>query len=449
MFEQEKHDQGTPSQNLPEPQLFKNYEMRSWNLSSRIYKIFGISLVINIVAIFVLGQSNLLTVKGCDSPLIGGVCQVLDTVYVGSKLFGTDSEYIDADYQPTEIGPDDEITYIEVREEPLYYPADYWEIANANDPQSTEIAGIPGITDGPIAPSNPTFPSIGGGLENKPPVFPTPNNNVVNEADLPKPDEDDNDPPVTRNGGKRPPLGGRPGKSTPDGNKIAGIPDPKPSPVKAPPLPSADALTQVVINRRPLDDLGVEVKKLLAANQVDLLAKVDVRAKGKLDESGKIDITTFDYKAATGSDQAMAALIREAILKLSDSGYMNYLGVATIKDLNMSIVQDDANFTATVQSEVETATRAKTLKILLEGAIKYYKDKKSVPEADDNDRDDLKLLNNASVEIDGKKLIIKFVLAKPDAQALIKNKLLIPPPTPQALKPQSAQNQDVGTNTGK
>lgn len=449
MVEHEINNQGTPSQNLPEPQLFKNYEMRSWNLSPRIYQIFAGSLVLNIVAIIVLGQSNLLTVKGCDSPLIGGVCQVLDTVYVGSKLFGTDSEYINEDYVKSEIGPDDEITYIEVNDQPLYYPANYFEIANANDPKPTDLAGIPGISDGPIAPTNPTFPTMGSGLENRPQVLPKVNDNVVNDADLPKPDVDDADTTSIRGGGKRPPLGGRPGKSTTDGNKITGIPDPTPKPAKTPSLPSLEDLTTIVINRKPLDELGASVNELLANNQVNLLANVNVMAKGKLTEEGKIDMSTFKFAADDRSDKAMVELIQKAILSLSDSGYLKYLGTLSGKDINMSMVQDDQNFTAVVQSEVESKQRAASLQFILNQAIKFYKDKKSVPEADQNDKDDLALLNTASVEVDGKKIVIKFVVPRTEAQALIKNKLKIKPPAEPAKPQSTAQNGDANVKTGK
>ena len=42
--------------------------------------------------------------KGCESPLVGRVCDVLDTVYVSSMLFGTDRDYVDAVYDKTELG---------------------------------------------------------------------------------------------------------------------------------------------------------------------------------------------------------------------------------------------------------------------------------------------------------------------------------------------------------
>ena len=70
--------------------LFNNYEIRNWNYSPRLYKIIAASAAVNLLLVFIVGQTSLLTMKGCDSPFVGKVCQVLDTVYVSSMLFGTD-----------------------------------------------------------------------------------------------------------------------------------------------------------------------------------------------------------------------------------------------------------------------------------------------------------------------------------------------------------------------
>ncbi|MBC7898901.1 MAG: hypothetical protein H7070_02510, partial [Saprospiraceae bacterium] len=132
MFEQSLYNQPVPEQ--PQPQegdLFANYEIRNWNYSRRIYQILAISAVINIFGIAFLAQTEVLTARGCDSPFVGRVCQVLDTVYVGSLLLGTDREYVDAVYDKVDLG-DAEITYIDVSGEtpPLSYPEGYFQIAN-------------------------------------------------------------------------------------------------------------------------------------------------------------------------------------------------------------------------------------------------------------------------------------------------------------------------------
>src|SRR5690606_23860072 len=79
--------------------LFDNYEIKTWEMSPRIYKILAVSAAVNLLALVVFAQTNVLTMKGCESPFVGRVCQVLDTVYVGAVLFGTERDYIDAEYE--------------------------------------------------------------------------------------------------------------------------------------------------------------------------------------------------------------------------------------------------------------------------------------------------------------------------------------------------------------
>src|SRR5438270_5091987 len=98
MFEQPLYEFHPAAAPVPEHDLFSDYEIKSWVLTPRIYKILGLSLLLNILAIIIVAQGSLLTRKGCDSPFVGSVCQVLDTVYVGSLLFGTEREYVDAAY---------------------------------------------------------------------------------------------------------------------------------------------------------------------------------------------------------------------------------------------------------------------------------------------------------------------------------------------------------------
>jgi len=459
MFDNESDQQGTPSQNTAEAPLFANYEMRGWKPSPRLYKIFALSFIFNVLAVFVIGQASLLTTKGCDSPLIGSVCQVLDTVYVGSKLYGTDTDYVDEAYNPTDLSNSD-IVYLDLTgaPEPLYYPSNYWEIASPErflaQNEGFDITGTGGFPPvGPIPGGiSPPVPSTGFGLENKPQELPKQKGSVVNEADLPTGFDTD----VDGNTGNPVPSG-RPGRRDGLGPLSQGkTRPPKPnegfpqmSPTPKPSMPTVDKLTSVVINRTPLLDLSKEVQDMLDQKKVDLLAKVNVMAKGKLDEEGKIDPATFQFMSDDKSDPVMAELIRNAIGKLSDSGYLQYLQMLSGKDLNMSIVQDDEKFTAMVLSEVESPRRAESIRTLLNLVIKHYKDKKSVPEADQNDKDDLALLNTATVETKGKQIMIKFEITKPEAQALIQKKLMIKPPA-EPVKPQStAQTANTNPNDVK
>src|SRR3982751_563889 len=98
MFEQPSYEYypAPPAPPPAEGDLFHDYEIKSWKMGPRIYKILAISAFFNIAVVLFAAQTSLLTLKGCDSPLVGSVCQALDTVYVGSLLFGTQRDYVDA-----------------------------------------------------------------------------------------------------------------------------------------------------------------------------------------------------------------------------------------------------------------------------------------------------------------------------------------------------------------
>lgn len=164
--------------------LFQDYEIKNWNYSPRLYKILGAAAIFNLLTLLVMGQTDMLTTRGCDSPMVSRVCQVIDTIYIGSTLLGTDSDFESRDYVKSEL-EDAEITYVNLTgaDEPLNYPAGYFALANPNDDFSamqnldsgfpvTE-SGIPGI------PANPTIITGGTDLMAQPQVTPTPNDNAV------------------------------------------------------------------------------------------------------------------------------------------------------------------------------------------------------------------------------------------------------------------------------
>ncbi len=185
MFEQESYNQELSEVPTHPGDLFHNYEIRNWNFTPRLYKILAGSAIFNILSLFVIASSGMLTTRGCDSPFVGRVCQVLDTVYIGSVLFGTESEFADVDYAKTEL-EDADVTFVDVTgvTPPLNYPAGYFQLANPEQQFSNVTDPIAG--NGFIAPGIPySNPTIGGkGLINTPPITPNANPNAI-EGDLP------------------------------------------------------------------------------------------------------------------------------------------------------------------------------------------------------------------------------------------------------------------------
>jgi len=433
MFEQKSYNRESVRHELPGADLFRNYEVKNWNFSPRLYKILGISVIFNVLFLTVFAQGNLLTRRGCDSPFARTICQVVDTVYVGAILATTDREYVDAAYDQIDLG-DAEITYIDVSGEtpPLSYPEGYFQIANpvqyammqeqqAADPNNSGnnyIEGFPGLT--PTRSYN--------DLMNTPPVTPSPNPDAL-QGDLKSPFKIEGNPTITRPRGGRIKKGSNANTGETDFDESFADVNTKPAdetvkPVEtAPEVKKTDPITGVDINKRPVVDLGNYVNGLLEKKVVNLETEFLVQAKGKLDKDGRLDPKTFKYEKIVSTDENMKEVLKQSIEAINVAGYLQYLKDLSGKDFNLLLQQDAENISAVVQSELETETRARSIKSGLDVLIGLAKTQKTSETADQNDKDDLLLLENAKVETDGKKVIIHFRVPKKLAHPMIQRKL--------------------------
>ena len=408
--------------------LFYNYEIRNWDITPRVYKILAISAIFNILALLVIGSTGLLTARGCDSPFVGRVCQVLDTVYVGALIFGTDKEYADVDYEKTEL-EDADITFVDVTgvTPPLSYPEGYFQLANPEQ-QFTNVtdpmAGFPGSTMIPGIPNNPTIgnPTIGGqGLTNTPARIPKKNKNAI-DGELPESPlgESEENPTVAENGKGRPtgPL------SNSNANTNSKNPTVDPNAAKTEEA-SADK-NGIFINKRPL-----KVKT------TETLAQVDA-GKIKLDNPFRVVITGTLGLAKDGktvilknpkaepvdknfpADPAMTKLAQEWVVAVGDAGWYGYLGLMDDKKgvgrkVTITIEQNDTTFLANLRSEQPTPERANTLSTALRNAMTIG--------AFGAKPDELTFLESTKTTSDGTFLVLNFEMPKPQVQEMIQRKL--------------------------
>ncbi len=425
-------------QYLPEAELFEQYEIKNWNFSPRLYKIVAVSAVFNILALFVFTQGNLLTTRGCDSPMVSKVCQVLDTVYVGGVLFGTDSEFVSKDYDPTNL-EDAEITYIDVSGQtpPLTYPEGYFAIANpeefalrqqqmmnAENPNGFEMPPTGSIPFPGMSSNQPPMSSTPD-LMNTKPSFPKPNNNAV-IGDLPTSTSGRN--PIASNPTRKfpRPKNQRPTKaiSNESPNELPDLdeddtaenksdkdkkPDPKQQDVNS--LPVAEE----IINKKPLQDFGEDVLDKVEAKKVDLTKAFMVVMEGTITKEGKFDPKKSGYVKLDG-DQEMVNVAKSAIEAIGDSGILTYLQKFDVEKINFTLVQDDKQIYAIITSDQKSESKAKTVSSGLNTAI-------SIGKATVKEEDTLALLNAAKVENKGKSFVLNFKLDKNIAQELINRQL--------------------------
>ena len=420
MFEQSLYEQKPVAAPLEGVDLFNNYEIKSWDMSSRIYQILGISVIANILAIVVIAQASLLTMKGCDSPLVGSVCQVLDTVYVGTMLFGTEREYVDQVYEKTDLA-DSEITFIDVSNvtPPLPYPEGYFQLANPIEYQASLDMNQGFITDMSQFPTGivPTMPSTGGSLLDTQPNIPQANPNVI-DGELPTFNSGSGStysPPVNRRSGRP-----RNTPNLPDVDDMAENPKPSPTPAASPePTPlSSEAVTEVQINKKPLTDFADEVATRWDAKEIDLNQNFMIVMDGVITKDGKLDRerSKFDVSKEKG-DPKMIAVGKSALEALADSGYLTYLSLLGVEKVTTTLVQDEERIMVVMTSAQKTPERAKTLSSQLGGVIMVGKTVVKNPS------DERTLLDGAITTSDGKNFVLNFAIPKPIAQEMINRKL--------------------------
>ncbi len=431
MFEQSLYEPEIIAPPTGEGDLFHNYEIKTWDLGSRIYKILGISTIFNVIALLVVAQTSLLTMKGCESPLVGGVCQVLDTIYVGTKLFGTDREYVDAVYDKTTIGDDEEVTFVDVTgvAPPLTYPEGYFQVANPVQYQAmldaqNGITPIPDVNDlAGIPVSPPTF--NGGSLIDTPQNLPKANNDII-DGELPTFNGSSgvNQSPPVRVNKNRPGRVTVPSTNTKkpdeDDTAVNSGKDPKKDPKETPlPTPLSDeAASKIEINKKPLTDFADVVAVKWSTKEIDLNQPFLVIMNGVLTEDGKLDREKSKFDAAKQKgDQKMIDTAKLAIEAVGDSGFLTYLKSLGVDKFALTLVQDDTQITAIISSPQKSENEAKTIASGLNGYISLGKT------TVENPSDERLLLDGAKVVADGKNLILNFVMPKPVAQEMINRKL--------------------------
>ncbi len=415
-----------------EKDLFKGYEIKSWEFGPRIYKILAASTILTLLPLFLLGQTNLLSASACSSPFVNRVCQVLDTVYAGANILAKDAGYVDRDYQDLQLQEENEIVWLdETNLEPkLEYPEGYFQIANrdelaalaALDPNNPNAGfanipqAIPPVNNNPIAPPvsrvNPPLARNRGG--SKSPVFPERKDKILDGdiSDDPIGDsiagKDEKDPEKT---GKKPETGKKP-----DDKTTAATPK-RDNPLDKETARESEPLKDYEINRKPLYDFADIVQERVEAKQVDLAQMFRVTMTGFVTKEGLLDEKLSQWGQSAGNEQ-MVELAKLGILKLGSSGWLKYLSDKDVFRLNMVFEQNDTQMLSRVVSDLGDPNKAKSTASALNALISAAKiaHKNNIKRLKD---DEYLLLESAKVTSEGNLMVVNFVMEKPLAQQII------------------------------
>src|SRR5215203_260964 len=425
MFEQESYNQEVSEVPMHPGDLFYNYEIRNWNFSPRLYKILGFSAVFNIVLLVGIASSGVLTARGCDSPFVGRVCQVLDTVYVGSLLFGTDNEYADVDYEKTELQNAD-ITFVDVTgvTPPLSYPEGYFQLANPEQ-QFANVTDPMMTTPGFIAPGIPySSPSISGsGLINTPAIKPNANPNAIQgkfpDDSSETSESEDQAIPGNRKGRR----GGKVSDATvaANSNSATGNPSANTNAGNTAAAQNQDETKEdawgVSINKRPLRLEATESLEKLEAKKVNLETpfKVVITASVGVAKDGKTVVLKNAKPVVAGqpvkNDPEMEKFVQDWILAVGDAGWFGHitrLADPKPKTLIITVEQNNTDLIASVQADQPNEEKARTM----QSSLSLFLGGATLLASGDNRT----FLEKASVTSEGKNFILNFKIPKSDVK---------------------------------
>lgn len=466
MFEQESYDRATEPTVVSQPgELFYNYEMKSWFSSQTLYKVLAISAVINLAFLAAVSQTNVLTARGCDSPWVGRVCQVVDMAYVGALLFGTEREYADVAYERTQLSPDDEIVYWDVTNvgPPLDYPQGYFQIANPVQYQMLQQAANvtpSGTTLGGTTFYNPVPNNDGDILKqraNPPAANPGAFTDDSTSDNLIKDGGTVAGNPGTfssRKGGGgriRRPSGTNTSGAKPDETATANTNTQTPQIPTATPEPAEESKSDqngVFINKKPLKDRAKETVAQVEAKDLKLDKPFKVVIEGTLGlaKDGKTTVLKnpkpLPVDPNVPNDPEMVKLVQDWILAVGDAGWYGYVNLLddpkvknTAGKVVITIEQNDTSFVANVRHEKTSEETARKIASGLGGLLQL-----AAGAASGDEQTFLKAATAPTSE--GKTLVLNFSFPKPIVQELIQRKLA-------EAKAEKAEPNSTAVNSAK
>lgn len=181
----------------------------------------------------------------------------------------------------------------------------------------------------------------------------------------------------------------------------------------------AEPATDVLIDKRPIKELGLSIKGKLESKELDLTAPFLVECKSALGKDGRLVPKTVKFVRTEG-DRKMVEIANQAIRAVSESGYFAYFRDLGVGEVSVLVKQDASEFALSISAMVATEVRAKTIALLLDTAITSFKHRKDNGKTD---HDDLLWLNGMLVTSAEREVTVSSVLPKAAFHDMITRKL--------------------------
>jgi hypothetical protein len=151
-----------------------------------------------------------------------------------------------------------------------------------------------------------------------------------------------------------------------------------------------------------------------------------------LTKNGKLEPGSFKLSVAEGSDTRIADVTKRVVEALNEGGYLLYLSYLGATNFGFDIRQDKERLSVQLLSDFANAEKAKSVSsslgmLIAVGSMQTEEKLKKLNPADSapDQKDELMLLKNATVQADGTRVVIAFVLPKADARQILERKLAL------------------------
>lgn len=164
------------------------------------------------------------------------------------------------------------------------------------------------------------------------------------------------------------------------------------------------------VNVRPLRDVLADAGELIAGGRVGMHSRVDVTAKGQLDEYGLLKPETVELSWTKASDEVAASLAQRFVAALGQSKLFSVLEGAKEVTVRVGIDETDALFT--VAADLPEPGRAKRLADGYGGLLVIAsRNKEGAPEGE--------LYRSVKVSSDGNRFAFTFEMPKEELGRII------------------------------
>jgi hypothetical protein len=178
---------------------------------------------------------------------------------------------------------------------------------------------------------------------------------------------------------------------------------------------------EIEINRQPLRDFSKIVKEKFDRKEVDLAKSFLIQLDGALTKDGKFDGAKSKFVRTEGDAQTVQ-IAKQAIEAVGDSGWLGYLRNQGIEKINLTVAQDDSQFSVNLISELPTPERAKTFSTAMTALIQaaLLLDKNGSRKLGEDEK---LLLSSTKISSENKNFALNIAIPKPTFQEMIQRKL--------------------------